>query len=930
MWALPAAAAAASAAVAHLAVLSVLLLFHMGALVCALGLVPAVLTEGALRMLAALLCCPGAALDGLSPARPPGLRWLRSMGLSPLFFGGTEAERRELRRLRLSAEDPGRRSRRTALARALEELLAASKAPPPPAAAALFADPDATPPPSERAFPAAATPILSPSSRARTAAFLSEDVGAFGGSPGGSFTGRAAFVATDIEGSTSAFQASEAASQAAQLRHDKILRRQLRATGGLEVTTEGDAFRAAFPSAQGAVRFCVGVQRALLREQWGRQVLRVPAFREEYARGHDKPVFAGPRVRMGVHSALRKDFSVEAHPITGGLSFSGPGWDTAARVSEAAWGGQVLISEAAWAELLDQGLARAGSPIARHLGRFATGGLQDEDLYEVAPATGSVALRDFPSPRCPSELATPPRGYNIVPPPPPGPVAFVAVSPFASDACGAARRDWFGRGKRARRRNREMYETSLDRAQQLFTGYRFGLETPGTGGARLVAFRSVEDATRFTLAVHLSLFYAEWSAVGEGAAPAAACAVHFAPILGEDFTRVAPPPLKDGEAGTPSRRRHRRRRPTPVEGEGTRFEGAAVRGVLALLKCASPGQTLLSGDAWGHVQASLGSLSFPHVADLGVHLIPESSAVEHVVEVLPQAVSHRSKEFQRLPTLACYSPGVRDAPEAAKGVAFLFTYPACTSESLQLDKSEAALLSAALKGFANEARKIAREGGPGGGFRGYECQEVSSGAFMFAFPTLHGAISFAADLSNALLPLDGWPAELRDKGWESGRLVQMGIAHGVPVSQGEHPTTGRADYFGSVINLAARTAAAAQAGQILVALKERTSESDIKKLTRSCGSVGELARLGYFRFKGIRERMKVVEVVLLAHPSRRLGKPSLGKAQPAMKSRTLWNIWRWVEDLGELGTPLGSAAALSPSGKSRVTSPSRSPRGHWV
>merc|ERR1712224_532368 len=111
-------------------------------------------------------------------------------------------------------------------------------------------------------------------------------------------------------------------------------------------------------------------------------------------------------------------------------------------------------------------------------------------------------------------------------------------------------------------------------------------------------------------------------------------------------------------------------------------------------------------------------------------------------------------------------------------------------------------------------------------------------------------------------------------------------------SQGEHPTTGRADYFGSVINLAARTAAAAQAGQILVALKERTSESDIKKLTRSCGSVG--------------------------------------KTQPAMKSRTLWNIWRWVEDLGELGTPLGSAAALSPSGKSRVTSPSRSPRGHWV
>lgn len=236
-------------------------------------------------------------------------------------------------------------------------------------------------------------------------------------------------------------------------------------------------------------------------------------------------------------------------------------------------------------------------------------------------------------------------------------------------------------------------------------------------------------------------------------------------------------------------------------------------------------------------------------------------------------------------------------------------------------------MSASLKSFSQEARKLAREGGPGGGFRGYECQEVSSGAFMFAFPNLSEAISYATDLATATLTLD-WAQTLRDRGWESGRVVQMGIAYGVPVSQCEHATTGRADYFGSVINLAARAAAAASPGQVLVALAPKTSEQELKRLARSSAGVGELARLGYYRFKGIRERAKVVEVVSQAHPERRFGKPNLSKAQPAVKSRTLWSMWRWVEDLGELGTPLGSPVALSPSRKSRLTSPSRSP--NWV
>ena len=656
-WALPAAAAAAAAAAAHLGVLAGLAAVQVVAFVCSILLVPAVLAEGVLRVLAAVFCCPGAALEGLNPGCPPGVRWLRSMGLSPLFCGVTEAERRELRRLRLAAEDPARRSRREQLTRALEELLSASEAPPPPAASSMFVELGAatTPPPlSARSYPAGA-PLVSPPSWGGALEGCPSG-GSYGASTfAGSSWGGTAFVATDIEGSTAAFQASEAAAQAAQLKHDAVLRRELRATGGLEVVTEGDAFRAAFPSVQAAIRFCVGAQRALLREQWGRSILRLSAFREEFASGHDKPVYSGPRVRMGIHLAQREEFSLEVHPITGGLSFGGPGWDAAARVSDAAWGGQIVVSGAAWAGLLERGLARAGNPIAKHLGRFVLGS-SEEDLYEVAPATGSVALRSFPGARGSGKLEGQPRGYDVVPPPPPGPVAFVAVSPFPLRDRNSARYDWFGRRRRARRRNRREFETSLDRAQQLFHGYRFKSRSSGKRGGRLVAFRSVEDATRFTLAVHLSLLYAEWSATGGDAAfsaPMAACAIHFAAVEGNDFVRVTSLPSKGAEVAPPGVSPHRRRRRSkapPVGGEATTyFQGSGVQGVLALLECASPGQTLLSGEAWGQVQASLGSLSFPHVVDLGVHLIPGSSAVTHVRIRLPAPVPRFSLSSRPYP-----------------------------------------------------------------------------------------------------------------------------------------------------------------------------------------------------------------------------------------------------------------------------------------
>lgn len=141
-------------------------------------------------------------------------------------------------------------------------------------------------------------------------------------------TGTITLLFTDVEGSTSAWEAHPDAMARAIVRHDAIVRDALERAGGYVFSTAGDAFAAAFARPTHAVRAALDTQRRLLAEPW--------------------PPPLALRVRIGLHTGE----AVERDGDYFGLSVN-----RAARIMAAAHGGQVLVSGAT-AALLDDGAMR--------------------------------------------------------------------------------------------------------------------------------------------------------------------------------------------------------------------------------------------------------------------------------------------------------------------------------------------------------------------------------------------------------------------------------------------------------------------------------------------------------------------------------------------------------------------------------------------
>ena len=130
-------------------------------------------------------------------------------------------------------------------------------------------------------------------------------------------TGTVTFLFTDIEGSTRLLQTLGRGYSDILERHTAILRQAVASRQGVEFGTEGDAFFAVFRSAVQAVEATVAAQRGLANERWPRGC-RVAA-------------------RMGLHTG---------EGAVGADGYVGLDVHRAARVANAAHGGQVLISGA--------------------------------------------------------------------------------------------------------------------------------------------------------------------------------------------------------------------------------------------------------------------------------------------------------------------------------------------------------------------------------------------------------------------------------------------------------------------------------------------------------------------------------------------------------------------------------------------------------
>src|SRR5512144_1470152 len=92
-----------------------------------------------------------------------------------------------------------------------------------------------------------------------------------GSRPGGTVT----FLFTDIQGSTKLWQSQPDAMKHSHARHNDILRAAIESSEGYVFEIVGDAFCAAFHSADQAVQAAVSAQLDLGSEAWGDAVIRV-------------------------------------------------------------------------------------------------------------------------------------------------------------------------------------------------------------------------------------------------------------------------------------------------------------------------------------------------------------------------------------------------------------------------------------------------------------------------------------------------------------------------------------------------------------------------------------------------------------------------------------------------------------------------------
>jgi predicted ATPase/class 3 adenylate cyclase len=178
-------------------------------------------------------------------------------------------------------------------------------------------------------------------------------------------TGIVTFLFTDIEGSTKLVQSFGDAFDDVLNEHHGLMREVLERSGGVEVSTEGDAFFIVFQSASDAATAALDMQRSL--------------------NDHDWPGDVAVKVRMGLHTGEARLF---------GDNYGGLDVHRAARIASTAHGGQIILSDATRA------LIEASLPDGVRVKDLGEHRLKDlerpERLFQLC---GEGLPADFPEPR---------------------------------------------------------------------------------------------------------------------------------------------------------------------------------------------------------------------------------------------------------------------------------------------------------------------------------------------------------------------------------------------------------------------------------------------------------------------------------------------------------------------------------------------------
>ncbi|KAF9350848.1 cysteinyl-tRNA synthetase, partial [Mortierella sp. NVP85] len=193
--------------------------------------------------------------------------------------------------------------------------------------------------------------------------------------------GDVAMVFTDIKNSTKLWECASEAMAVAVKEHFDVMRRQLRYIGGYEVKNEGDAMMASFSSVPSAMLWCLRVQELLLGIDWPKEILDSDEGKEICCPENAKlTLYKGLSVRMGIHWGKPVSHKDE---VTRRMDYYGPMVNRAARICNAADGGEICVSSDVIREVEKfESLRDSDTPDAEHIREIEKMGFRKESMGE--------------------------------------------------------------------------------------------------------------------------------------------------------------------------------------------------------------------------------------------------------------------------------------------------------------------------------------------------------------------------------------------------------------------------------------------------------------------------------------------------------------------------------------------------------------------
>jgi class 3 adenylate cyclase len=687
------------------------------------------------------------------------------------------------------------------------------------------------------------------------------------------------FVITDLENSTGIASSVPRAYEFVQEAHDTLVRDLISAYGGYEINTEGDAFHVAFKTATAAIQFCMEVQYEMMQIEWPKEVLKLPGCEVQYSRTRDDFVYCGPRIRMGIHVATEAHVMQHLHSITKHKIYSGAPFQVTRELCEAASGGQVLVTHAVW-ERIRTNMYAAGFPVVEQIGSYGFDRWDKPVwLYQIRSLLGKPLARPvLPSAGSLNrvKLIDTGAGLSIIPPPRNEErLTFVCITlprdELAPTVAGEElpQKLW-----------EKLYETMCVCAMQyqgyLFRTSRSG-HFYLVFGSPEDAIRMTHLVQMLVVSMHWPSDLQEWCGRRETSAdgkllfngPRLAMGVHESC----DFVTRPIPQIQISPEGVP----HVDYVGTAEE-IATFLSECAHGGQIILSEATwSVVQQSLPGTP---SVISLGTHLVEHPCCPDPMMLMEVMPKTLSKRSFPRPKSTTMVEpgYRDAPPEDSVVTVVHlkiSKPEIVEAAEKRVRGEQASSRQQNAEAAEASMATIAL--YA-EAIKLASKAIRTllGIYQGYECKEPQPGKFTFAFADLGAAIKWAAAVQTVLLNLD-WPesilewsecqpiyvteefsdedmadlteiTELRDSEvpetsfdasenrWADrsasdstksggpldsnlliwrGLSARIGMASGIPLSKAPL-NTGRADYFGTIPNLAARLVNIACPGQVLL------------------------------------------------------------------------------------------------------------------